>query len=160
MHSWMPRLRRHRNQIPFDSSSTGRLAAPRFGHQVSVMGFPSGVKKTNSSPSVRSLHGNRFRRSRIHGSIRSRDFHYAVIGEGTLSRQLHTAPLPAPRGRPGDGTPGSLFCAPPFIEQSLRRPHVAPRPGTSGAGFVPELCCQRMPLRPPPHSCQSLRPSQ
>jgi hypothetical protein len=26
----------------------------------------------------------------------SRDFHYAVIGEGTLSRQLHTAPLPAP----------------------------------------------------------------
>jgi hypothetical protein len=31
-----------------------------------------------------------------HGSIRSRDFHYAVIGEGTSSRQLHTAPLPAP----------------------------------------------------------------
>ena len=29
-------------------------------------------------------------------SIRSHDFHYTVIGEGTLSRQLHTAPLPAP----------------------------------------------------------------
>jgi hypothetical protein len=31
-----------------------------------------------------------------HGSIRPRDFHFAVIGEGTSSRQLHTAPLPAP----------------------------------------------------------------
>jgi hypothetical protein len=28
-------------------------------------------------------------------SIRSRDFHYAVIGEGTLSRLLHTELLPA-----------------------------------------------------------------
>ena len=29
-------------------------------------------------------------------SSRSHDLRYATIGEGTLSRQLHTAPLPAP----------------------------------------------------------------
>jgi hypothetical protein len=29
-------------------------------------------------------------------SSQSRDLRYAVIGEGTLSRQLHTAPLPVP----------------------------------------------------------------
>jgi hypothetical protein len=31
--------------------STSRRAAPRFGHQVSVIGFPSGLKKMNSEPS-------------------------------------------------------------------------------------------------------------
>ena len=34
-----------------------------------------------------------------HGSIRSRDFHYVVIGEGTSPRQPHIAPLPAPHVR-------------------------------------------------------------
>ncbi len=34
-------------------------------------------------------------------SSRSHDLRYATIGEGTLSRQLHTTPLPAPHGPVG-----------------------------------------------------------
>src|SRR5215471_3840647 len=66
----MPSERRQRYQRPYVSglAVSTRRAAPRFGHQESVIGFPSGVVKTYSAPAEWSGRGSFFRISSAHGS--------------------------------------------------------------------------------------------